>query len=153
MHESLSEPTAELLIQGRFNEIWSELYKHRRQSDHLPILRNHNLHVLKVMIAYIQEHYRDKVSLADIAKAGNVGKTSCCAVFQNFINKTPNTFLTDYRLRKGAELLLSTDMTIAEICYEVGFSGASYFTETFRKGFGCSPGQYRKNSQQNTHLQ
>ena len=43
------------------------------------------------------------------------------------------------------ELLRSSDMTVAEICYEVGFSGPSYFTETFRKKLGCSPSAYRRN--------
>lgn len=56
----------------------------------------------------------------------------------------PNAYLTDYRLRRGAELLLSTNLTVTEICYEVGFSGGSYFTETFHRCLGCSPGEYRK---------
>ncbi|MCI9604201.1 MAG: helix-turn-helix transcriptional regulator [Ruminococcus sp.] len=93
-----------------------------------------------------EEHYREKISLSDIARAGGVGKTSCCAIFRRFVNQTPNACLTDYRLRKGAELLMSTNLTVTEICYEVGFSGGSYFTETFHRCLGCSPGEYRKNS-------
>lgn len=97
------------------------------------------------VIAYIQEHYRERISLADIVRAGGVGKTSCCTIFRQFINQTPNTYLTDYRLRRGMELLLSTNLTVTEICYKVGFSGGSYFTETFHKYLGYSPGEYRKN--------
>lgn len=142
----LPENTAELKIQSLISDIWSRLYQNRKVCEDAPPIRNHHLSALKEMVAFIQEHYREKISLSDIARAGGVGKTSCCAIFRRFVNQTPNAYLTDYRLRKGAELLLSTNLTVTEICYEVGFSGGSYFTETFHRCLGCSPGEYRKNS-------
>ena len=72
-----------------------------------------------------------------------MGKTNCCSLFQKYVNQSPNVYLIYCRLSKGAELLASTDLSVAEICYEVGFSGASYFAEMFRKRYGCSPSQYR----------
>ena len=133
-------------IQSLISDIWGRLYQNRKVCEDAPPIRNHHLSALKEMVAFIQEHYREKISLSDIARAGGVGKTSCCAIFRRFVNQTPNAYLTDYRLRKGAELLLSTNLTVTEICYEVGFSGGSYFTETFHRCLGCSPGEYRKNS-------
>lgn len=82
--------------------------------------------------------------MEDIAKAGNVSKTGCCGIFQKYVNQSPNAYLIEYRLRNGIELLRTTDMTVTEICYEVGFNGPSYFSESFRKAFGCSPLEYRK---------
>ena len=145
MYEVLAENAAELKLQSLICDIWSSLYQNRSVHEDAPPARNHHLSALRDMVAYIQEHYRERVSLADIARAGGVGKTSCCAIFRQFINQTPNAYLTDYRLRRGMELLLSTNLTVTEICYEVGFSGGSYFTETFHKYLGCSPGEYRKN--------
>ena len=43
------------------------------------------------------------------------------------------------RLKKAASLLASSDMTVAEIGYEVGFSSPSYFTKCYREQFGESP--------------
>lgn len=50
----------------------------------------------------------------------------------------------EFRLRSGIELLNTTDMTVTEISFEVGFCGSSYFCESFKKVFGCSPLQFRK---------
>ena len=99
---------------------------------------------LKAMITFIETNYQNKVTLDEICAAGNVGKTTCCKLFGKFINQTPNTYLISYRLKKASELLCQTDMSIAEICYETGFGSSSYFTEMFRKTYGCSPSEYRR---------
>ena len=95
------------------------------------------------MITYVQKNYKEKINLADIAQSGAVGKTECCTIFRTYTNLTPILYLNDFRLRKSAELLTKTDMTVSEICYEVGFSNASYFAETFRNTFHCTPKEYR----------
>ena len=53
-------------------------------------------------------------------------------------------YLNGYRLRKGVELLRDTEMNISEIAYSCGFSGASYFSELFRRDFGTTPTDYRE---------
>ncbi len=143
MYEEASKDASELSIQSLFFDIWDALFQHQQSSEHSTV-RSHHLSALKDMVSYIQEHYRENVRLVDIAAAGRVGKTTCCMIFRKFINQTPNVYLTEYRLQKSVEMLTSTDRTVAEICYEVGFSGPSYFTETFRKNLGCSPSAYRK---------
>ncbi|WP_322176028.1 helix-turn-helix transcriptional regulator [Acutalibacter caecimuris] len=55
--------------------------------------------------------------------------------------------MIEYRLRNGLVLLRDTDLTVTEICFEAGFSGPSYFSERFRKAFGCSPLEFRERPQ------
>lgn len=136
--------TSELLIQGLLYELWSALYLLVGKQERKNTPKNHHLVALKDMIAYIQNHYFDKITLDQICAAGNVGKTTCCTIFQKYINQTPITYLANYRLQKGIDLLRETDMNIAEISYEVGFSGASYFTETFHKVYNCTPTEYKR---------
>ena len=124
--------------------LWETLYTHLNIETPSEPVRNHHLTALRSMVSFIETHYQEKIGLADICKTGNVGKTTCSAIFMKYTNQTPIEYLTDFRLRKGIELMTSTDMTLAEISYEIGFSGSSYFAETFRKCFGCSPGEYRK---------
>lgn len=143
MYERHESPCSQLTIQAGFFQIWEELYLNAPVAQKAPKPRSQNLNALKNMIAYIQDNYQSKVTLENIAKAGNVSKTSCCNIFQKYVNQSPNAYLIEYRLRNGVELLSTTDMTITEICYEVGFSGPSYFSESFRKAFGCSPLEYR----------
>lgn len=145
MYEYRDTDTMELKAQSLFGNLWVELYTNLNKENYVSFTQNHHLTALRHMISFIQNHYKEKIGLADICKTGSVGKTTCSTIFMKYTNQTPIEYLTDYRLRKGIDLMTSTDMTFAEIAYETGFSSASYFTETFRKRFGCSPGSYRKN--------
>lgn len=98
----------------------------------------------KEMMLYIQEHYMEKVSLDDIANAGNVGKTLCAKIFRRFSSKTPGEYLVHYRITRSIDLLRNTDMSITEIAYSTGFASASHYTKTFREIMGYTPNQYRR---------
>ncbi len=136
------EKTAPLKIQNIFSSIWIELYE-KTVSDNSSKIQNSDLSILKNMIGYIQKNYTSKLSLSDIAASGAVGESKCCKLFAKYIHKTPNTYLTQYRLVKSTVLLENTDMTITEIAAAIGFAGSSYYAETFRKWCGKSPKQYR----------
>ncbi|WP_073112722.1 helix-turn-helix transcriptional regulator [Hespellia stercorisuis] len=123
--------------------LWENLFRLSGQMQEKSVPQNNNLTILKEMIRFIYKNYAERVSLEQISQAGKVGKTTCCAIFKKYTNETPISYLTNYRLKKGMELLETTEENISEICFEVGFSGASYFTETFRKTYGCTPSEYR----------
>ena len=99
---------------------------------------------VKTMIGFIQGAYEEQVSLQDICESGNMGKNKCSALFRKYTNMSPVDYLRHYRIEKGIELLRNSDMTITEIAYATGFTGASYYAETFRKYMGCSPMQFRE---------
>ncbi len=100
---------------------------------------------LKKMMGYIAENHKEKLTLEKIAASAGVSKRTCGNLFVKYLNQTPIEYLCDYRLRKSVELLTSTDMSILEISMEVGFSGASYYAECFKKLYGTAPAEYRKN--------
>lgn len=143
MYQCCDEKLFAVKVQSLFFGIWEKLFLLSDCIEQKPMPRNQHLSILKDMIRFINKNYTERISLAQISQAGKVGKTTCCAIFQKYTNETPISFLTDYRLKKGIELLETTDKTVSEICFEVGFSGASYFTETFRKAYGCTPTEYR----------
>lgn len=141
-----------LKIQGVLFQMWEKLFLLSNHTGEQPAPKNLHLTLLKDMIRFIYGHYSEKISLFQISNAGKVGKTTCCSIFQKYTNETPFSYLTNYRLKKGIELLETTDKTISEICFEVGFSSASYFAETFRKNYGCTPTEYRRIFPKNNHL-
>lgn len=143
IYDQSSVATFALKVQDLFFRIWENLFLLSGHIEKKQVPYNQNLTILKEMIRFIYSHYSEKISLADISQAGKVGKTTCCAIFQKYTNETPISYLIEYRLKISIDLLLTTDKTISEICFEVGFSGASYFTETFRKFYGCTPTEYR----------
>lgn len=138
------ETTMMLGAQGQFFSIWEQIFLHLGKAPAKNRESTPQLTQLKNMISYIAANYHGKITLDDIRLSGNVGKTSCCQIFQKYLNQTPINYLTVFRLRKGAELLTKTDMPIVDIAYEVGFSGASYFAEAFKKHMGEMPSEYRK---------
>ncbi len=102
-----------------------------------------HLTALKKMIAQIQNRYAEKLSLDEIASAGFVSKSTCLSLFKRYLSDTPTNFLIAYRLKQAASLLRQTELAITEIALAVGFQSASYFSETFRKIYGCTPCTYR----------
>lgn len=141
--EKKDDAAAPLYAQGKLCLLWSELLS---QTERIKPSKSSDskLTTLKNMIGFIHEHYKDKITLGDIAKSGYVSKRSCGMIFLEYQNKTPIEFLNDYRLRKSIELMNDTELTILDIALSVGFSGASYYAKTFRKSFGVSPVEYRK---------
>lgn len=138
------ENTMDLVSIGWFFLIWEKIYIHSVEETAKTRTSSPQLTQLKKMISFIEENYRNKITLEDICRAGNLGKTNCCKVFGKYLHQTPVIYLTTFRLRKGAQLLVETDMPINDIAYEVGFSGPSYFAEAFRKHIGEMPSEYRK---------
>ena len=136
-------PSSHLKIHGLLCLIWSQLFENMPESS-LPNLADANdLTAIETMIECIEQHYAEKLSLPQIAEAGHVCESKCCRLFGKYVHKTPNTYLTHYRLGKAAELLTQTEQSVTEIALACGFSGASYFSETFRKHFGVTPKEYR----------
>ena len=98
----------------------------------------------KAMMHYIQQHYKDTITLDDIAVSGNISKSLCNKVFHKYVGDSPVNYLLNYRVRKVAELLRTTTMSLSDIASETGFNGTSYMSEMFKKSFEMSPRNYRK---------
>lgn len=144
MYTNKDLKTAPMKVQSAFSAIWSLLYENMPLDDNTSNLQSVDLDITKNMVGFIQQNYTHKISLSDIAVSGAVGQSKCCKLFAKYFNQTPNVYLNRYRLNKSIELLRNTDMTITEIAVSVGFNGASYYAETFRKWLGKSPTEFRK---------
>ena len=96
------------------------------------------------MIAYIDEHYEQKIELEDIAKIGgdNVAYTS------QFFKKQMGISFVEYvlrlRLREATLCLINTDEAVARIASDCGFADVKAFNVAFKKHFHITPTEYRK---------
>jgi len=61
--------------------------------------------------------------------------------------ESSDKFIRTIRLKRAAQLLQSSQLTVTEICYEVGFSSQKHFSATFKKQFELSPSAYKKRYQ------
>lgn len=140
----LSRSTASpLRIQGKFLEIWATLTENLALSDAAPKRDAKKSETLKKMMQFLYSHYAEPITLKQIAAAGSVGKSACTEIFKIHLHETPVNYLIQHRLRKGAELLRTSGLSVTEIAYNVGFSNPSYFASTFRETYDCSPSEYR----------
>lgn len=99
---------------------------------------------MRALQTFVHKHYREHISLADIAGAGHISRGECCRVFRRVLGQTPVQYLTAFRLEQSLKLLNSTELSIQEIAAQVGFGTGSYFTERFREALGCTPSDYRR---------
>ncbi|MEM6699239.1 MAG: helix-turn-helix domain-containing protein, partial [Bacteroidota bacterium] len=58
-------------------------------------------------------------------------------------NETPKSLIKQLRLKKSAQLLISQQLKVSEIAYQVGFSDPKYFAKCFQEKYGCRPSEYR----------
>ncbi len=64
--------------------------------------------------------------------------------FKKISPLTPSDFIKDYRMKHAAQLLVTTNLSVQEIIYQVGISNKSYFYREFSAKYGVTPGQYRQ---------
>lgn len=98
---------------------------------------------MKSFLYFIEQHYREEISLEELSASAGVSKSECLRCFKRSLGTTPYKYLMDYRLSKAADLLLNTDRQISEIAVMTGFEQPSYFGKCFRERLGCTPKEYR----------
>ncbi|MBS1372136.1 MAG: helix-turn-helix domain-containing protein [Lentisphaeria bacterium] len=106
--------------------------------------RNDELGRLNRILGYIAEHDGESLQPAEIARACGISVRTLERIFADTLHRTPNAWLNDRRLSRGAELLTATDRTVTEIALACGFSDGNYFSKMFSRKFALSPREYRR---------
>jgi transcriptional regulator GlxA family with amidase domain len=144
LKELQSETDPEFQTRNILSEAWSLLMKELQENpDSQSITGTEQTNRLRSMIAYINQHYPEKITLAEIAKTAGVSEREATRCFKKSIGQSPMEYLIKYRLNQSKKLLLETDMTITRICQQCGFSDSAYFGKAFRKSYGMTPSEYR----------
>lgn len=99
---------------------------------------------LNTVTEYIAEHYAEKIKVSDLAKLCFLSEEYFCRFFKNTTGYAVLEYLTACRMDKAAILLKNTDNSISEIAGMTGFDDANYFARVFKKIYGKTPSQYRK---------
>ena len=93
----------------------------------------------------LNEHMTDtEFSVNDFAGIMGLGRTVFYKKVRGVTGYSPYEYLRVIRLKKAAEMLLTEDLTIAEVAYSVGINDPFYFSKCFKNQFGVSPSAYRK---------
>ena len=94
-------------------------------------------------VRYIESHYADDISLADIATACRMNRTTLAALFKKGLDKTVFHYLMEYRIFIAKKQLSFTAVPLKDISARCGFKTVQHFTRIFKNQTGETPARYR----------
>lgn len=103
-----------------------------------------NIRMQRIM-DYIDSHYTERIFLTTIAEKENLTMTYLSHFFKNNFQMTFQNYILSLRCEKARQLLLLTDLNLLDISMECGFSDVKYLNKGFKKRYGHTPKEYRKN--------
>jgi len=102
---------------------------------------------LQSVLAHIREHLGRDLSVAVLADQAGVSVAHFRRLFQEAMGTPPHRYVLATRLEQARTLLAVTQLPIAQIADECGFSSQSHFTASFRAAHATTPAEYRKQLQ------
>ena len=125
-------------LHAMLETIMDSLARHRATADHI---------VMSDALAYMQQHLTQDVNRDDVAAAMCVSPSHFSRLFKRHVGRGFRETLTRMRIHLGAELLVSTDLPIAEVAKAAGYQDPSYFTKVFQHQHAQTPKAYRIQAQ------
>lgn len=139
-HELLNNSNTEFLKLYHFINLINYL-----NTAETPDLRaNMYPHDVYDVLDYINFNFTEQISISDLAKKAHVSLSSLERHFFEALRMTPSAYLKNKRLSNAAEMLYN-GASVTDACYKSGFSDQSKFINLFKKNYGFTPLQYKKN--------
>ena len=92
---------------------------------------------------YLAAYFDQQLRLDDDARQAYLSKYHYQRLFQRAFGESPHEFLTRRRIDRARDLLASTELSVSDICLEVGYSSLGSFSARFHQLVGCPPSEFR----------
>ncbi|WP_053985892.1 response regulator transcription factor [Niameybacter massiliensis] len=102
-----------------------------------------SLHLIDDAKHYIDHHFNESFTINDLASRSALTPAYFSRLFKERLGVTPIEYLTQIRIQKACDLILSHNYTFKEIAELCGYSDQFYFSRTFKMIIGKSPSQYK----------
>lgn len=102
-----------------------------------------NLERIKVVYQYILDNYRKDLKVKEMADLLNLTEAAFYKFIKRHTKKTFTQIINEFRINHASKLLISTEKTIAEICFESGFNNISFFNRKFKEYMRKTPKEFR----------
>ena len=99
---------------------------------------------LRIARAYMDRHYGAPLTLGGVSREAGFSPYHFIRLFRATYRQTPHQYLIQRRVEQAKELLRATDMSVYDICFEVGFVSLGSFSTLFRRATGLAPAAYRR---------
>ncbi len=98
---------------------------------------------LQRVLALIEERYNHRLDMDALCDEAHFSRYHFARTFRKRLFETPHQCLVRKRIDKARELLAASDLSITDICFEVGFESLGSFSSLFHRAVGWSPSVYR----------
>lgn len=139
MREAKTAAESVKLIESFQLEMTKEIREYR---SHVPPCSQ----FMKSVTEYIILNYNTELSLSSLAEKFKISPSYLSHVFKREINKGVKEFIEEIRISNACRFIESTDMSISQIGYAVGYLDNNYFTKVFKKTMKMTPRKYREQS-------
>ena len=108
--------------------------------DKYDIVDNRILRVVK----YIRNNIHKDISIEELKDMCCLSKDHFIRLFKNDLQETPTQYIIQRKIERAQLMLITSDLLIKDIAYELSFENLSYFNRLFKKATGLTPSDYRK---------
>ncbi len=142
-----SDPLEKLRFEQELNHMLTlllRLFPPQRMEQSEALRTEKQRGIMDRILKFVEENYREKISLEDLSRLCQYNTSYLSTYFKNHMGINFYDYLTRIRLREATLELCSTENTVLKIAENHGFPDVKAFNASFRKAFGKSPKEYRK---------
>lgn len=145
----IAKPFNELELKLRIHNILESRRKLRDKYTNTTLLNPQldnpidNSFYIKIKTLIDDNYSHDQFGVDMLADLATMSSRQLLRKLKAIIDKTPKELITEARMQAAARYLKSSDKSIKEICYEVGYNNSANFSTAFKKWSGLSPSDYR----------
>jgi AraC family transcriptional activator of pobA len=107
-------------------------------------LRLNDEPLLAEVFGFVEDRYREHVSLKDVARAVSLSPGHLTTVVRRKTGRTVVEWISERRMAQARRLLVETDLAVEEIGHRVGYNDPTYFVRSFRRAHGTTPLGWRR---------
>jgi AraC-like DNA-binding protein len=141
-----SGPASNAMMTALMNQCLIEVLREVEQQcdGSLPWLSALDDPRLSKVIETILDHPEHNYTLESLADIAAMSRATFIRHFEKSFQRTPMDYLRDVRLRRGAQLLQTSELPVDSVASKVGYASRSHFSRAFHEQFGVSPADFRK---------
>ena len=143
-HYSSDEANRELMLQSLVLELVYVLTQHAPLSETSRVPKRNHHQLIGDTLDYINHNLSADLRLEVLCRRAGFTPIYFHKLFKASTGKKLHEYVEEQRIKKAVDLMISTDLSLAQIAYECGFSSQSYFSYAFKRCKGISPRSYAK---------
>ena len=132
----------EIILQSLVLELVYAIVHDSEKLMHRARVKSSNYEAIEKVIKYVKTNLTADLSLETIAEYAGFSPIHFHNCFRTATGRTLREYVEEQRIKKAANMLVTTDRTLAQIAYECGFSSQSYFSYAFKRRMQMTPREY-----------